>query len=731
MRKQWANVKRIIGAGRPQSQYLTLIDEDGNVLKANAVMAREFKISGKQKDVANFYKIIHPEQVYDLEKTIRNVAIEGGHFNMEVYIKNGTYIPMKWELTQLDTQDLNQKKFLCVGNKLADKKKIDFYRDFEATHGDLIFSNPDAGILLMDASGEFVAANPKLSGLLNVSLEQLYHLHSIEDLWNTTWNTITEKGESLPFEKAPFKKALCTGAAQKETLVVHLEHWGKRWLEFESQPFFEPGHETPFSVISKITDVTTTKKTSEDPGGLDIILKTLIDKSPNPIWVIDERETFVYANQLFYQYYKIGKGKAGDQSKVDSLPGSFSPGLYKKIIHVLNSGIPDDTEEKMALADGTSVNFYINIFQVKTSSGKKMVCGHAIILKNKYQIEKQLREANERLLNFNRAANDAIWEWDMQEGKIFRNEKLMDMIGYTVEDTKGLAWWIRRIHPEDRERVNDKIKKTTDHNEISWEDEYRFKCADGSYKNIHDRGFIIYESGLPVKMIGSLQDVTPLKELKDQLEEERLARQREISETMIRVQEKERRRIGNELHDNVNQILTTTRLFVDMITPANKDEQDIKKKSIEYLLTAIEEIRKLSRELAVPEMKDKSLVEAISKLAKDINTSSTIKIKFIHNNESDLLSPGKKITLYRILQEQIKNILKYSKATEVNVYLDCKSEQAQLIIRDNGIGFDAKQTKTGVGLASIHDRTNFYNGTVNLDTAPGHGCTLTVKLPIL
>jgi signal transduction histidine kinase len=232
-------------------------------------------------------------------------------------------------------------------------------------------------------------------------------------------------------------------------------------------------------------------------------------------------------------------------------------------------------------------------------------------------------------------------------------------------------------------------------------------------------------------MIGSLQDITDLKLLKDQLMEEKLQRQREISETVIRVQEKERRRIGQELHDNVNQILTTVRLFVEMLTPANNDELDIKKKSIEYVLTAIEEIRKLSRELAVPELKDRSLVETIRKLVDDINIANAIKVKFVHDSECDLLSPGKKVTLFRILQEQMKNILKYSKAKEVTVYLDCKTTEAQLIVQDNGIGFDATQTKTGVGLSSIYDRTNFYNGTVSLDTAPGKGCTLTVKIPIL
>lgn len=83
-------------------------------------------------------------------------------------------------------------------------------------------------------------------------------------------------------------------------------------------------------------------------------------------------------------------------------------------------------------------------------------------LADKYAVEKQLRETNQKLLNLNRVASNAIWEWDMRTGQIFRNEPLLDMIGYPIENTKGLAWWLHRIHPEDRDRISDKVKDTAE-----------------------------------------------------------------------------------------------------------------------------------------------------------------------------------------------------------------------------------------------------------------------------
>ncbi len=731
MKKRWETLKRIIGPDRPQQIFLSLIDEEGYILNANANMVRELDFKNPKLVKLNFFDLIHPAHVGGFKNIIRLVGEEGTPGCMELYVRNGYYHPMKWEVNLLDKNLAESKKFLCVGYKLIDDERLNKFNQLGIKNYQLIFEGLNAGILFQDTKGELIAANQKAAEMFNVSMERLYQLNDIKNLWNTKWDITTEKGESIPFEETPFMKALQTGSSQKKTLVIRVRNGDKRWILFDSQPLFESDQTLPFSFVSNIVDVTNEKKLSIELRELDATLKAFVDKTPNLAWVVDEEENLVFASHSFYQYYGLDQKESIGKKLVDLVPRAVANALYEKHVQVLRTGMPVETEEKIKWADGTNLIFHINIFPIEGLSGKKLVGGHAVNLADKYLIEKQLREANDRLLNFSRAANNAIWEWDMQTAKIFRNENLLDMIGYPVEETKGLSWWFRRIHPEDRDRVSDKIKDSTDKGNISWEDEYRFKCGDGTYKHIHDRGFIVYENGLPVKMIGSLQDVTNLKELRDQLIEEKLQRQREISETVIRVQERERRRIGHELHDNVNQILTTTRLFVEMITPANKDEQDIKKKSIEYILTAIEEIRKLSRELAVPELKEKSLVETIRKMIDDINISNALKIKFVHDSESDLLSPGKKVTLFRIFQEQMKNILKYSKAKEVNVYLDCKTDVAQLIIRDNGIGFDAKQTQTGVGLSSIYDRANFYNGSVNIETSPGRGCALTVKIPLL
>lgn len=730
MNRQWTTMKNMIGGGRKRNLFLSLINADGDILSANANMVKELELASPKVVKSNFFKLIHPANLDDFKKAINSSIENKSAFSTEIYLKNGHYHPMKWEVNYLNDYKNDHSHFLCIGYELLNKERFTQFNELGEKNYQVIVEGLNSGIFFQDSQGEIIAANKKAAEIFCTSLESLYKLRNIKARWNKSWKMRTEEGKPLSFEETPFMNALRTGKSQNETIIIQMNTGEDRWVHFNSQPLFETDKSEPYSVVSDITDVTREKKLCLELQERDALLMSFMDKTPNLAWVVDEKESLVFASHSFYDYFVLDKEESINKKITDLVPKAVADALYEKHTMVLESGVPVETVEKVKWADGTNFVFHINIFPIEAGTGKKLVGGHAVNLADKYLIEKQLREANDRLLNFTRAANNAIWEWDMQTGQIFRNESLLDMIGYPIEATKGLSWWLRRIHPEDRNRLSDKVKETTENNQLSWEDEYRFKCADGSYKHIHDRGFIVYENGLPVKMIGSLQDVTALKELKDQLMEEKLERQKEISETVIRVQEKERTRIGHELHDNINQILSTTKLFVEMLKPSTKKGKDIKQKSIEYLLTAVEEIRKLSKELVVPELKEKSLVESIRKMVDDINLSDVTRIKFAHDTECDLLSPGKKVTLFRIVQEQLKNILKYSKATEVDIYLDCRDDEAKLMIRDNGIGFDSRHTHRGIGLSNIYDRTRFYNGAVEIETAPGEGCKLTVTIPI-
>lgn len=138
----------------------------------------------------------------------------------------------------------------------------------------------------------------------------------------------------------------------------------------------------------------------------------------------------------------------------------------------------------------------------------------------------ELKEAIDRYDIVAKATSDTIWDWKIQEDDFQWNKGIRSVFGYRKEEVGDTSkWWFDRIHPEDSLRVSVKLYNFLEKKVEKWQDEYRFKCVDGTYKHVFDRGFLIKNSeGKPIRMIGSMQDVTKQKE-----EEQRL----KLLETVI------------------------------------------------------------------------------------------------------------------------------------------------------------------------------------------------------
>ena len=138
----------------------------------------------------------------------------------------------------------------------------------------------------------------------------------------------------------------------------------------------------------------------------------------------------------------------------------------------------------------------------------------------------EILKSNERYDIVAKATSDTIWDWKIIEDDFVWNKGIQGIFGYKAEDIgKTSKWWFDRIHPEDSIKMSIKLYSFIEQKTEKWQDEYRFKCADGSYKYVFDRGFLVKDdNGNVIRMIGAIQDVTKQKE-----EEQRL----KLLETVI------------------------------------------------------------------------------------------------------------------------------------------------------------------------------------------------------
>ncbi len=205
-----------------------------------------------------------------------------------------------------------------------------------------------------------------------------------------------------------------------------------------------------------------------------------------------------------------------------------------------------------------------------------------------------------------------------------------------------------------------------------------------------------------------------------------------VNEAILRAREHERTTIGQELHDNINQILFTSKLYLDLIKPTGHDQIVLKIKTEAFILMAIDEIRKLSKGLVSPRLMDGGLIPCVRNLVDDLMLAAVFHTDFSARNEQEIeeIEYNIQVTLFRIIQEQVKNIIKYSNAQQVSLQLWAAEEQVHLLIEDDGIGFVPGQVSRGIGLTNIYDRARLVNGNVEIDTAPGKGCKLRVAIPL-
>ena len=211
---------------------------------------------------------------------------------------------------------------------------------------------------------------------------------------------------------------------------------------------------------------------------------------------------------------------------------------------------------------------------------------------------------------------------------------------------------------------------------------------------------------------------------------QQLEKQREITPTTIEAEEKEGNFIGRELHDNVNQLLTYAKLSLEVASTNADLQETFLNRTKQAILNAITEIRNLSHTLTSPSFERGTFTESIKDLSENIRISSIkTQLRFSDKDELDSLPNKVKISLYRIIQEQLNNILKHARAHLVTIELKLLHKNIHLLIADDGVGFDSQLKPNGIGLRNIQSRAEFYSGHMKVTSAPGQGCTLEVEIP--
>jgi PAS domain S-box-containing protein len=416
---------------------------------------------------------------------------------------------------------------------------------------------------------------------------------------------------------------------------------------------------------------------------------------------------------------------------IDRIHPEDRPAVVKQLDRIRNNKDAEffKAEYRFLRADGVWMHIYDRGYIMKDATGKPVrVIGAAQDITERIETQKQLQQSEEQYRYLFQRNPLPMWIFDPQTHKFLQvNEMAVRHYGYTADEFYSMS--IYDIRPSDEhERLQYVANSEKKPNKTYERGLWQHKKKNGELIEVEIFSHVINYLGKKGVLV-LVNDVTKNIQLQEQLTREKNKRQQQIMKATINMQEKARMEISHELHDNVNQVLGAAKLYLESIPHAQEKKEEYRNEAINLIIHAIQEIRTLTSSLIPPMLAQAGLLRSIHDLLASIGKVGGLKIDFTHQGVwEEVLESNLQLALYRIIQEQINNIVKYAGASQVKVFLFQDDKGIQLCLSDNGVGFEPSENQRGVGFTNIINRSTAYNGKVDIESSPGNGCSLTVYL---
>ena len=408
------------------------------------------------------------------------------------------------------------------------------------------------------------------------------------------------------------------------------------------------------------------------------------------------------------------------------------PGLLSSLNKVIATGAAVwEYEYRFKKADETYsyVHDRGHIIYEESGDAKRMI-GATQDISSRKLTEIKLLASERRLAVIARQSMNSIIMTDKEEKISWVNDAFTRVTGYEPEEVLGKKPSFLQGKNTDQRTIEYLQKKI--------QDKQPFDCDIVNYTKsgeeywVHLHGQPLTDTNGHFEQYFALQtNITEKVLMENKLVRLRKEQQKETTAAMLEAHENERASIALELHDNLNQILAVAKLYIQMAATYEDKRGVYLENATGFIVRVIEEIRKISKTFAVPGLHGMGLRDSISNAINDLQEVHAIKIDFDTNiTQEEDIDKRLQITIFRIVQEQLKNIIKHSEASTAVINLNRQENSVLLFISDNGKGLDASRETKGVGIVNVRTRVELHDGKVSNDSLPGKGYELKVLFPL-
>lgn len=350
----------------------------------------------------------------------------------------------------------------------------------------------------------------------------------------------------------------------------------------------------------------------------------------------------------------------------------------------------------------------------------------AVLMEEQKRSEGAFRESEKRFRLVADTAPALIWMAGPDKLCTYFNKPWLDFTGRSMASQLGNGW-TEGVHPEDLQNcMNTYIRSFDGRQEFRME--YRLRRYDGDYRWVVDIGVPRFEQDRSfIGYIGIGIDITERRHAEEALTH--------VNRRLIEAQEKERTRIGRDLHDDIGQRLALLAVELEQLhqDPPNLPQVRYRIRELHQQTSEIAtDIQSLSHELHSAKLQYLGIAAAMGGFCREFGQQQKAEVDFNTHDLPNHLSPDISLCLFRVLQEALHNSAKHSGARHFEVRLWGTSDAIRMTISDSGVGFDREAARQGpgLGLISMEERLKLLDGTLSIETQPAKGTAVQISVPL-
>jgi len=359
---------------------------------------------------------------------------------------------------------------------------------------------------------------------------------------------------------------------------------------------------------------------------------------------------------------------------------------------------------------------------------------HKDITKRK-SVEELLKKKHTGFCEAQKMAHLGNWDWDIKTGDLFWTDEVFRIFGIKPNSfDANIDAFLKFVHPQDRDSIWALIQKCLQDPDCEYDIRHRIIRPDGTERIVNEKAIVSFDQNLkPIRMIGTVQDVTEQVKAHQIIQKSR-DDLKQLTRKLITAQEKERKRLAREMHDDLSQRLAVISIDLAKLERPVFGASD----TLIQKLTAIrknivklaEDVHDISRQLHPSIIDDLGLVDAINVMLNGYRKREELIVDYTYNNIPEWIPGDISICVYRILQEGLRNITKHADINRAEVMLVYSDNHLKLTVQDYGTGFDLAnvQGKLGLGLASMKERAELIGGLLTVNSVIDHGTTLNLDV---